>query len=117
LGGGGLGGGSSLGGGSTFGNTGSTINRNSTGTGNRLGGNTGGAGNSQQRPQTELTGEVYVVADTETNSLLVTAPYKYKDQVVEIIKSLDHPIAQVLIKVLIAEVTHDNTADFGVDFS
>ena len=24
---------------------------------------------------------------------------------------------QVLIKVLIAEVTHDNTADFGVDFS
>ena len=116
---GGLGGGSSLGGGSTFGNTGSSINRNSTGnTGNRLGGNLGGGGaNSQMRPQTELTGEVYVVADTDTNSLLVTAPYKYKDQVVEIIKSLDHPIAQVLIKVLIAEVTHDNTADFGVDFS
>ena len=114
---GGLGGGSSLGGGSTFGNTGSTINRNSTGTnGNRLGGNTGGT-NSQQRPQTELTGEVFVVADTDTNSLLVTAPFKYKDQVVEIIKSLDRPIAQVLIKVLVAEVTHDNAADFGVDFS
>lgn len=114
----GLGGGSSLGGGSTFGNTGSSINRNSTGiNGNRLGGNTGGANSSQNRPQTELTGEVYVVADTDTNSLLVTAPYKYKDQVVEIIKSLDRPIAQVLIKVLVAEVTHDNAADFGVDFS
>jgi len=82
-----------------------------------LGGNTGGANSSQNRPQTELTGEVYVVADTDTNSLLVTAPYKYKDQVVEIIKSLDRPIAQVLIKVLVAEVTHDNAADFGVDFS
>jgi general secretion pathway protein D len=34
-----------------------------------------------------------------------------------IIDDLDHPVQQVLIKVLIAEVTHDNTDDMGLDFS
>jgi general secretion pathway protein D len=35
----------------------------------------------------------------------------------EIIKELDRPAPQVLIKVLVAEVTHDNSADWGMDFS
>jgi len=34
-----------------------------------------------------------------------------------IIDDLDRPVPQVLIKVLVAEVTHDNSADLGVDFS
>jgi len=42
---------------------------------------------------------------------------KYEDQVKDIITELDRPVPQVLIKVLIAEVTHDNSDDLGLDFS
>jgi general secretion pathway protein D len=62
-------------------------------------------------------GQVYVVADQDTNSLLVWTTTKLEKDVRGIIAELDRPIPQVLIKVLVAEVTHDNSADFGVDFS
>jgi len=65
----------------------------------------------------ELTGQVLVVSEPDTNSLIVITAVKYKAQVKAIIDELDRPAAQVLIKVLVAEVTHDNSADFGVDFS
>jgi general secretion pathway protein D len=65
----------------------------------------------------ELTGKVMVVADPDSNSLIVTTASKYQRQVKELIAELDRPAAQVLIKVLIAEVTRDNNADFGTDFS
>jgi general secretion pathway protein D len=64
-----------------------------------------------------MIGQVYVVADQDTNALLVTTATKYKDDVMGVIKELDRPVPQVLIKVLVAEVTHDNSADFGTDFS
>jgi general secretion pathway protein D len=65
----------------------------------------------------ELTGKVFVVADLDTNSLLVTTATKFEKQVRHIIDDLDQPVPQVLIKVLIAEVTHDNSEDSGLDFS
>jgi type II secretion system protein D len=65
----------------------------------------------------ELTGKVFVVAEPDTNALLVTTASKYKKQVQAIIDDLDRPVPQVLIKVLVAEVKHDNSADLGVDFS
>ena len=65
----------------------------------------------------ELTGKVFVVADQDTNALLVTTATKYEKQVRLIIDDLDRPVPQVLIKVLVAEVTHDNSSDLGVDFS
>jgi general secretion pathway protein D len=65
----------------------------------------------------ELTGKVFVVADTDTNSLLVTTAVKYETKVREIIGELDRPVPQVLIKVLIAEVTHDRSDDLGLDYS
>jgi general secretion pathway protein D len=65
----------------------------------------------------ELTGKVFVVADPDTNALLVTTASKYERQVRAIIDDLDRPVPQVLIKVLVAEVKHDNSADLGVDFS
>jgi general secretion pathway protein D len=64
-----------------------------------------------------MAGQVLVVADTDTNSLLVTTASRYEVQVRQIIAELDHAVPQVLIKVLVAEVTHDNSADFGTDFS
>ena len=64
-----------------------------------------------------LAGQVLVVADPDTNSLLVTTATRFEEQVRQIIAELDRPVPQVLIKVLVAEVTHDNNADFGADFS
>ena len=64
-----------------------------------------------------LAGQVLVVADPDTNSLLVTTASRYETQVRQIIAELDKAVPQVLIKVLVAEVTHDNSADFGTDFS
>ena len=65
----------------------------------------------------EMSGQVFVVADTDTNSLIVTTASKYQQAVRDIIRELDRPAPQVLIKVLVAEVTHDNSADWGLDFS
>jgi len=64
-----------------------------------------------------LSGEVFVVADEDTNSLLVRTAPKNFELVRTILADLDRPVPQVLIKVLIAEVTHDNTVDLGLEFS
>lgn len=116
---GGRGGGSGLGGGfggSGFGtntNTGNGFNNNN----NRNTSGIGGLSGASNRAIGELAGNVYVVADTDTNSLLVSTASKYQAQVKKIIEELDRPVPQVLIKVLVAEVSHDNTSDFGLDFS
>ncbi|MCK9266407.1 type II secretion system secretin GspD [bacterium] len=64
-----------------------------------------------------LVGQVYVVADADTNSLMVMTASKHFERVKEIIEDLDKPVPQVLIKVLIAEVTHDKSLDLGTEFS
>ncbi len=64
-----------------------------------------------------LTGKVFVVSDADTNSLMVMTASKNFDRVKEIISDLDRPVPQVLIKVLIAEVTHDKSLDLGTEFS
>ena len=119
-GGGGGGGGFGGGGGGGFGGGGGGINRNVAG-GTR-GGTTGGFGggglsSSNQRASNELTGQVFVVAEPDTNSLLVSSPTRYQEQVKQIIAELDRPVRQVLIKALVVEVTHSDSLDFGVDLN
>lgn len=65
----------------------------------------------------DLANQVFVVADTATNSLLVTTSSKNFDRVKTIIADLDRAVPQVLIKVLIAEVTHSDETDLGMEFS
>ena len=64
-----------------------------------------------------MAGQVYVVADEDTNSLLVRTATKYVQRIRTILGDLDRPVPQVLIKVLIAEVTHDGELDLGMEFS
>ncbi|HEY8669151.1 MAG TPA: type II secretion system secretin GspD [Tepidisphaeraceae bacterium] len=112
------GGGNRTGGIGAMGNTGGTsgfgtnnpINRNTNAGGTAVPSNLAGAA-------AELAGQVYVVADEDTNSLLVSTATKYQERVRNIITQLDHAVPQVLIKVLIAEVSHDTSEDVGVDFS
>jgi general secretion pathway protein D len=86
------------------------------------GGTTQARGTTRISPTTmqaasDLAGQVFVVADADTNSLLVTAATKNFDRIKAILEELDRPTPQVLIKVLIAEVTHDDSLDLGAEFS
>ena len=114
----GFGGSSSGFGGSSSSSRGSTAS--STG-GRTTGGTTAGGGRSSSASSNTaiaaLQGQVFVVANADTNSLLVDTSAKFKDQVMQLIEDLDRPVPQVLIKVLIAEVTHNDTDDIGVQLS
>ncbi|MBN2377627.1 MAG: type II secretion system secretin GspD [Sedimentisphaerales bacterium] len=100
------------------------LTQGSTGGGGR--GGTGGRGGfSGQRGTSsalsaaagDLVGQVYFEADTDTNSILAIAASKHFDKIKNILEQLDKPVPQVLIKVLLAEVTHDSSLDLGVEFS
>jgi general secretion pathway protein D len=103
---------------------GSTNSRTSGGTTAGRTGTTGGLGSTNRNASgtsntttDDLYGQVYVVPDADTNSLLVTTASKNFDRVKQIITDLDRPVPQVLIKALLAEVTHDDSLDLGVEFS
>ncbi len=76
-----------------------------------------GGTQTAQQAAAGLAGEVYVVADEDSNTVLVLTAPKNFDTVRSILEELDRPVPQVLIKVLIAEVTHDRTVDLGFEFS
>ena len=63
-----------------------------------------------------LDQEVAVVAEPLSNTLLLSANQRYFDQVRTIIDQIDQAQPQVLIQVLLAEVTLDSTSDLGVEW-
>jgi general secretion pathway protein D len=98
----------------SFGSSGSS-GRSSFGGSSRSG--FGGMGGSSQNGAAGAGTEVTVIADPDTNSLLVRTGPKNYEQVKAILDDLDRPVAQVLIKVLVAEVTHDRSFDVGAEWS
>jgi type II secretion system protein D len=64
-----------------------------------------------------LEKEVAVVADTNSNTLLISASPRYFTRFEQIIGELDEPLAQVLIQVILAEVTLDKTSELGVEWT
>ena len=65
----------------------------------------------------DLDEETYFEADSDTNSLLILTSTKNYEKLKPIIDKLDEPVAQVLIKVLFAELSHSHGVDFGTEFS
>ena len=63
-----------------------------------------------------LTGNVKVVAEETTNTLIITTYFRNFEKLEEIIKALDVMLPQVLIKVKIVEVTLDDDSKFGVEW-
>jgi general secretion pathway protein D len=80
-------------------------------------GGRGGISSGAARTGADLAGQVTIIADPDTNSLLVRTKPQNKDRVELVLKDLDRAVPQVLIKVLVAEVTHDNATDIGAEFS
>ncbi|MHC4221048.1 MAG: type II secretion system secretin GspD [Planctomycetota bacterium] len=72
---------------------------------------------SNNQSKTDLSDEVYFEADEDTNTLLIMTSSKNYAKVKAILDDLDKPVPQVLIKVLIAEVTHSDSIDLGMEFS
>jgi general secretion pathway protein D len=60
---------------------------------------------------------VVVVADKDTNSLIIQTASWFYPTVVEMIRKLDTMPKQVLIEVLIAEITLDDTTQFGIQWA
>ncbi len=54
---------------------------------------------------------------TTSNTLLISASPRYFDTIERMIQKLDEPPPQVLIDVLLAEVTLDDTTDIGIDWN
>ncbi|MBM4112490.1 MAG: type II secretion system protein GspD, partial [Phycisphaerae bacterium] len=63
-----------------------------------------------------LEREVTIVGDSKTNSVLVTASPRYLETLQTVIRELDVDPPQVLIQVILAEVTLGNAEDLGLEF-
>ncbi|MBN2843526.1 MAG: type II secretion system secretin GspD [Sedimentisphaerales bacterium] len=96
-----------------------SINQNNTsGMGGRAGGFTGNTGNnSSSSGSNDISDQTYIEADSDTNSLVILTSSKNYEKIRPVIEDLDKPVPQVLIKVLIAELTVTNDFDLGMEFS
>ena len=75
------------------------------------------ASDSSSSSSDDISEETYFQADTDTNTLLVLTSSKNYKKIKPIIEDLDKPVGQVLIKVLFAELSHNNSVDLGTEFS
>ncbi|MEX2673281.1 MAG: secretin N-terminal domain-containing protein [Phycisphaeraceae bacterium] len=64
-----------------------------------------------------LDREIAIVAEQSSNTLLISASPRYFPDVAELIEDLDKPQPQVLIQVMLAEVTLNDELDLGVEWS
>jgi len=64
-----------------------------------------------------LEREIAVVPEPQSNNLLLSASPRYFDEVRALIDKLDQPQPQVLIQVLVAEVSLDSALDLGLEWT
>ena len=60
---------------------------------------------------------VDISVDRRSSAIVATGPLNILNQIHQTIQSLDHRTTQVLIRVLIAEVTLDNETQYGMEWS
>ncbi len=61
--------------------------------------------------------EIVVIPNEEANRVLIDVDPRFKDTVMQVVSGLDEAPPQVVIQVLILEVTMDNELDLGVEFA
>ena len=79
---------------------------------------TGGKDDKKKAPALPVRGnnKIKAVAHKESNSIVVTASNNEWREIEQIIRALDQVREQILLEVLIAEVSSDRTNDFGIDW-
>ena len=80
-------------------------------------GSTAGEGTTASPEGGVPEGEINIVVDETTNSLIIRAYTRDYKAIMETIKKLDLYPKQVLIEVLLAEVTLDEETKYGLEFS
>ncbi len=60
---------------------------------------------------------VTAIANEDSNRIIIDAHPRFRDTVMRVIEDLDRPPPQVMIQVLIIEVTMDNELDLGIEFA
>ncbi len=61
--------------------------------------------------------QITAIASKAANRLILDVDPRFRDSVMEVVRSLDQMPPQVMIQVLIVEVTMDNELDLGVEFA
>ena len=90
--------------------------RSSTGRAVSSSGTRSSTGQRQYRSNTEL-GDAMITIDPETRSLVIVTDEDTHNEMLSVIKTLDKPKPQVLIKVVFLEVTYNKGSDIGVEGS
>lgn len=79
-----------------------------------------GGGAAGRRTTQSTTGDVsdeaYIEADEDTNTLIIMTSSENYERIKKIVDELDVPIPQVLIKVLLAELTTTSGSDIGIEW-
>jgi len=75
--------------------------------------------NTYQRTYTPMgmVGEALIEADYDTRSIIVITDEDTNTHISDIIKTMDHPVPQVLIKVVFLEVTYRDDSDIGLELA
>jgi len=60
--------------------------------------------------------QVVIQAELNTNTLLISASPAYYNDMLNLVKSLDEDLPQVVIQALLVEVTLEDTDEFGIEF-
>ena len=90
----------------------------SSGSSSRPTGSSGGSASSTREYRNNtMLGDALVQIDPESRSLIIVADEETNFEIQKVIKNLDRPKPQVLIKVLFAQVTLDKSLDLGVEGS
>ena len=105
-------------GGNARGTSGTTTRGGGGGTGNAgaRSSSSSSTGSQQYRRNTEL-GDAVITIDPETRSLVIVTDEDTHREMVSVIKTLDQPKPQVLIKVVFLEVTYNKGLDVGIEGS
>ncbi len=89
-----------------------------------FGGFFGGGGGGQNRQATSSSttynpagnvGNASIMVDPDTHNLIIQADDETTRAMMEVVKNLDSPQPQVLIKVVFIEVTHNDSLDIGIE--
>ncbi|MBM4028058.1 MAG: hypothetical protein FJ280_22085, partial [Planctomycetes bacterium] len=77
----------------------------------------GGRGNLNQLPISNIIGRVRFIPDTHSKAILVLSPPEFLENVEQMIREIDIPGRQVMLKAVIMQVDHQNMTSLGVQFS
>ena len=78
------------------------------------GGSRSSTGARQYRSNTEL-GDAIIQVDPETRSLVIVTDEETHEELMKVIRTIDQPKPQVLIKVVFVEVTYNKGSDIGIE--